>query len=251
MSTMKSCNSKDGKGRDSNGGLSEPGAVGARNDDSSLFSLESLSRVEHASPVATATREDSGLIDLNALGAIEQKATDRTGTPMGVAPVLAPPDLFPMFGPSWQRAPSSPLIAVSDVPPDFRPTRSRSAIWIGASTPVAIAVAFLLAMRSGAPTPAPVVAAASTALAPAATLPAIVPEPRPNVPSPLPSSNAVTPGQVAPKAEPPKPATALKVGSAARSSSKPSPAPQAKPAPKPVADVCDLGCQMQRAVNGH
>ena len=45
--------------RDTRKTSGEASAVGARNDDSSLFSLESLMRVEQASTVGSATKEDS------------------------------------------------------------------------------------------------------------------------------------------------------------------------------------------------
>ena len=238
-------------GRDSKSELCEMGSVGARNDDSSLFSLESLKRVEQASAVATATKEDSGLIDLHALGAIEKNAGPRASAPMGVTSVLAPPDLFPMSGPTWEPQLSAPMIAVSDVPPNFRPRRYFSPIWIGALTPVAITVAFFVAMRSGAPTPASVAATTPPTEAPAATARAVAPVSLPEAPSVAPTSNAVTPGQIASKAESPKVAVTAKPANAGKASRKAPAAPAAKPEPKPAVAVCDLGCQMQRAVAGH
>src|ERR1700761_6140421 len=77
---------------------------GARNDDSSLFSLESLKLKEQEALKQTKPQEDSGLIDLNALGVIEQSATPRPA--MAGAPVVAPNDIFGTVGTPMLVAPS-------------------------------------------------------------------------------------------------------------------------------------------------
>ena len=234
--------------RDTRKTSSEASAVGARNDDSSLFSLASLMRVEHASAVGSATTEDSGLIDLNALGAIEKKAAHAPTDRIGVSSVLAPPDLFPMSASTVSPTPSAPLIAVSDIPPDFKPKHRNVVIGIGASAALALGVMAFLAMNSGASATDPVAGAASAATAPPP--PVLAPAPAPPPASVVPVSTALTPGQAAPKPEAAQP-VAPKRANTPRSASKPAAAPAPKAAPKPAAETCDLACQMQRAVNGH
>ena len=86
-----------------------PAGSGARNDDSSLFSLASLKLTQAAKPGKPA--EDSGLIDLNALGVIEQGVSPRT--PLAVAPVVAPNDIFGSAGTPMLVAPSAAAVATA------------------------------------------------------------------------------------------------------------------------------------------
>ncbi len=69
--------------------------VGARHDDSSLFSLDALKKTEDEARQQKG-RDDSGLIDLKALAALEREP--RPKQEMAVAAVVAPPDLFQLSG---------------------------------------------------------------------------------------------------------------------------------------------------------
>ena len=129
-------------------------APGQRDENSVLFSLSALTaKAGSSTPIAsqtTATKDDSGLIDLRALSA---------GAPSPTAAGLVPDNaaLFPLGMPV--AAPGSyhpgPLLAIPDSPP-----KNRTPIFIGLGLVVAVAAVFgaFFAMKGGEekPPPAPI-----------------------------------------------------------------------------------------------
>jgi hypothetical protein len=224
---------------------SAPAPVGARHDDSSLFSLDALKKTEEeAARQQQKKGEDSGLIDLKALALIAQEQRPRQE--MAVAAVVAPPDLFALS------SPIAPIAAppVSTAPPPLSPAgagRARVLVAGGAVVAVVAAVSIFAVMRgSSSAAPAPSVTA-GVVTPPSVTATAAQPD--------EPRAAAVNPGErPAPPKEEPKPvATATAAPkplvAAPRGNPAPRPAPKEdQPPPKPV-DTCDLACQMARAVN--
>jgi hypothetical protein len=220
--------------------------VGARNDDSSLFSLESLKKTEEeAARTNKSKNDDSGLIDLKALAAIAKEQVPRQQE-MAVSAMVAPPDLFQMAAPLVPIA--APVIQVGPPADDMaamRPNRTKLYIGLGAGAAVVLAgLAFLL--TSGTPTPTTIAESGTSAPTTTPTATAAPPE--------EPKVAAVTPGTRPTATEDPKPAptaTARVAGPLPRGPSGPKPTTAPKPEgppPKPV-DACDLACQMARAVN--
>ena len=223
--------------------------AGRRADDSSLFSLESLKIKEAEAAKQSRTKEDSGLIDLRALAAME-RAGDKPS--LDVAPLIAPNDIFGV-------SPGTPLIAppqaaaVAAPPQSYAPpsaARNNTPLILGgAIAAVGIAVAVFTLTRG-----APQAATAPTASATVAAAVTAAPAPTAEV-APEPSVVAVIPGQ-----RPSAPATATAAadkppppvvkGPLPKAPSRAAPKEPAEPAPppKPV-ETCDLACQMQRAVN--
>jgi len=230
---------------------------GARNDDSSLFSLASLKLTQAARPK---TAEDSGLIDLNALGVIEKGAepgAPAPRTPLAVAPVVAPNDIFGSAGTPMLIAPSAAAVATAAPGAQAQPARGKGLVMIGGAVAVVgLAVGVFLATRGGGDAPAIKPIATATAAPPPTTT---APPAATTVAAPEPTIAAVTPGQRA-AVEPTATATATAAAPVAKV---PGPLPVAKapgggggkapgpakadPPPKPV-ETCDLACQMQRAV---
>lgn len=219
----------------------------ATHDDSSLFSLDSLVKTEASLMEAGQKHDDSGLIDLNALGTIEKKAT--TPGRLAVPSVVAPPDLFPM-SPTLTSFSADDAYPVRPAAPEsipaFRPRRGNALVVVGAVLSVCAAGVAFVAMRS-----APDSTEAKPAVAAVATTAAPSPVPAPPPVVEPPKSDAVTPGQAKPREQAAKPAVSAKPAGHARSTPRAAAAPAAA-APKaaPAAPVCDLSCQMQRAV-GH
>jgi hypothetical protein len=223
--------------------------TGARHDDSSLFSLDALKKTEEEARKQK-DRDDSGLIDLKELAAIER---DRRPKPeMTVATVVAPPDLFQLSTPIVPIAAQPISVGPPALAKPRDPRRTNVLIAAGAVIAVLAAVGVFVATRGG-PEALPV-AVVGAAPAPSPTVPPPAAAP-PEEPKPA----AVTPG-MRPTADPPPPPAAVPVpaplpkpaGVAPRSAPAPRAAPGPKadsPAPKP-ANACDLACQMQRAVSG-
>jgi hypothetical protein len=236
--------------RDSERPVHRSTLTGARNDNSSLFSLDLIRRAEAiAARMPSRPPDESGMIDLRALAVLAKAAPSRadraplvvsaSASLFATSPVtLAPPILA---------SPGS--AAVSDPPPNFAPSRSRLFLAMGAVAFVAVAAAAFLSMRGDDASP-PV--AAVVAIAPAPPPPAALP-PTAAVAA-TPPIPAVTPGERAPAPESPKPAApvvkaALPRQSAVVAASRVEPKESApKVETKPAAPVCDLTCQMERAV---
>jgi hypothetical protein len=231
--------------------------LGARNDDSSLFSLESLKKTEDEAKKQR-NREDSGLIDLKALALLEREPAAKGE--VTVAAVVAPADLFsvgapvaPMTAPPISAQPP-PLAKLDDLE---APKKSRAplVIAIGGILAVAAAAAVFATTRDTGASAAAATAAAATPPAVTATA-TQAPAPAPAADD-APKAVAVNPGErpaPAPSATPTAVAVAPKPVAAAGPAPKAAPkaaAPKedAPPAAKP-ADACDLACQMQRAVSG-
>jgi hypothetical protein len=231
-------------------------ALGARSDDSSLFSLESLKRSEQEAAKSKKT-EDSGLIDLKALAQLETTA-DKSGTPH-VAQVVAPADLFQISVPIAPIAAPN-MAAIQAAPAGYEAPRPKSKLPLvigGVVALVAVGVGvFMLGRSSGEARPTLTPTSTAVAAAPTTTAAAA---PADTSASDEPKVAAITPGQRPVKEEAAKadPTTAPTANAAPRTvAAVPRSAPRAQakkddapaPAPKP-ADTCDLACQMQRAVN--
>jgi hypothetical protein len=226
--------------------------TGARNDDSSLFSLDRIRQAEESATRASRERDDSGLIDLQALAALSGTAPAQVSTSPLVVSASAG-----LFGAPAITAPvEAPPARVEEANPFERSSKRRTLFMVlGGVGAVGVAAAAFLAMSgSGAP-PADATATmapAITAAAPPPT-PATVAAPEPEAPKVA----AATPGQRAPAAAEPKAAApAAPVAKAAAPVAKAA-APVAKAAApaapkepaKPAAPACDLTCQMQKAVS--
>lgn len=225
--------------------------LGGRNEDSSLFSLESLKRTEEEALKKQKSREDSGLIDLKALAALERDGATKPAE-HGVVSIVAPADLFAVAAPVVTTAPISvrpPTPAVVEEIP--KPNRTKVFLGVGAVLAIAAGVAVFATVQGGGATEPASTAQAAT---PPPT-PTAAPAPPPDPPKPA----AVTPGERPQPTATATPTAAVGAGTAppkpiAAGPRAPKPAPPPKeepaaaPAPKP-ADACDLACQMQRAVN--
>jgi hypothetical protein len=223
-----------------------PAPVGARHDDSSLFTLDALKKTEDEARQQK-RNDDSGLIDLKALAAIAAERPKETE--VAVASVIAPPDLFTIA------VPVVPMIAppiITTAPEVAKPKPNRTGIFVGMGVAVAAVAAIGVFMATRGPAAAAASATPVAAALPPAPTAAAAPQPD------EPKLAAVNPGERAPKEDPPKPtatataATAPKAAVPVARGPMPKAAPKedAPPAPpKPPADACDLACQMQRAVN--
>ncbi len=227
-----------------------PAPIGARNDDSSLFSLDALKKTEDEARKQQ-NRDDSGLIDLRALAAIERERRPKAQDDMAVASLVAPPSLF--------SAPMVPLTAppISTAPPPLeRPaSQGKAKLFVGAGVAVALVAAigvFAATRGGGAATPA-TSAVVVAAPAPTPTAPAAPPE-EPKVaalnpgerPAPPPTAAATAP--VSPVGGPIGGRTY--VAGPRSGGPRPPPPPKADTPPPPKVNACDLACQMQRAVAG-
>jgi hypothetical protein len=240
-------------------------STGARNESSVLFSLSALTSAANARPsnrpTASASRDDSGLIDLKALTAAAMKSDAGASAPiapaMPVAP-LAPLGVAPPLGLA------SPLgggiTATTDIGIGGYPQpKSKAPLYIGGGIAIGmIALAAAIALRPAPPPPpAPIVVAAPPPPAP-------VPSP-----APAPTQEAKPPTTAgAEDPEPPKAAapqanntrqfrrTSPPSGGAQKSAPKEdSPKPAATPPPKKSSGGCgcaggDLQCAMRCAAKG-
>ncbi len=225
--------------------------TGARSDDSSLFSLDKLRQAEESAAQSSHERDESGLIDLQALAALSGSARSRSAD----SPLLVSASASLFAVPTSSVPLESPLSAIEASSPAELPSKRRTMfVVLGGAVAVAVAaVAFLSMQVSGTP-PAATTALMAPALTAPAPPPAAVAAPAPEVPQ----MAAVVPGQRAPAVEPPKAAAAAPIAkpaaAVARAASPATPrAPAAAVAPKepakPAAPACDLTCQMQKAVS--
>ena len=170
---------------DASGGSS--GATGSRNESSVLFSLSALTSASKPSATGTrssvaaassASREDSGLIDLKALTAAAVRADPGSGGGMG-APAIAPLATAPL-GVAAPLGLGSP-IAVGGLSAEA-PAKSKTGLFLAiAIVAAAVIVALAVILK---PTPPPVV------VAPPPPAPAPAPAP---TPTPTPTLAALPP----------------------------------------------------------
>lgn len=229
-------------------------------ENSVAFSLSALMAQGDQAPkplIGMTNKEDSGLIDLNALIAMEDSVTKKGAAPT-VPAVSAHIGLFPFDAPPVTAAPApvaAPVAAVSDdIEMPKKP--SRALVWVGlVGVAVAAAAAFFVAMNGGSSDTPEVAQNTTTEAAPPAA-PAPIETAKPVE---EPKVAAADPGASKAKdKEPTKPAaqtTPAVAKPAAVAAAKPAAAkPQDAPAPaaKPAGasnDPChgDLMCAMQRA----
>jgi predicted Zn finger-like uncharacterized protein len=254
------------------GGLGGGGGTGARNESSVLFSLSALtsaaattkpsspslgSRASAPTPSASsASRDDSGLIDLKALTAAAVKSEGAGANPLGGmmgAPAIAPLAPSPLGAPLGLGSPLGGGLGgvVGEIAP---PQKSKTGLFIAiglVAAAVIVAVAFILR-----PAPPPIVVAPPPPPAPAPT------------PAPTPTPTlAAAPPPTGSAAEEEAPADKKKVTSTGRKypvsgTKKPAAKPdsggsEAAPAaaPKPKSNTCgcapvDLNCHMRCKTKG-
>ena len=219
--------------------------TGARNDDSSLFSLDMIRQAEESATRASRERDDSGLIDLQALAALSGTAPSQVSN----APLVVSASAG-LFGAPAISAPFETHAAPVDTANPFERSSKRRNVLLamgGAGAVAIAAVAFLAMQGTGAPP-----AAATSAMTPVLTAAAPPPQPVAAPEPEAPKVAAVSPGQRAPVVEAPKPAAPVVKAAAPARAAAPR-APAAAPAPKepakPAAPICDLTCQMQKAVS--
>ncbi|MEP7123784.1 MAG: hypothetical protein ABJE95_22840 [Byssovorax sp.] len=225
--------------------------TGARDASAILFSLDVIRRAE-AAAVRTPPEPvgESGIIDLQALAELSRSAPSRADR----APLIvsASAGLFATSAISLTPPLVVALVAkvASDPPPNFGPNRRKLFLSLGTGAFVVAAIVVFLSMRwPEAPVPAAIAVAAEPAPSPPTPSP-----PAPPIAAPTPSIAAVTPGERAPKLESTAPpASVAKAAWPRKSAAAPAARAEAKePASKvetrPAAPVCDLTCQMERAV---
>ena len=238
-----------------------PSSSGKSAEENSVaFSLTALNEQAPKPLVGMKNKDDSGLIDLHALIAMEDGARKEVSAPV-VPAVSAHIGLFP-FEASQAAAPPPPVQhADAPFPPDVAPRKSsRAWLWIGGVGVVAAAVgAFYIGMNAGNSEPAKTALGGETAPAAApATLEASKPVEEPKIAATDPGAPKAKDVKDAP-AKDTKEATKPTVASAP-ANPKPTAAKPATPksdgaaeAPKKPAggggDPChgDLMCAMQRA----
>jgi hypothetical protein len=222
--------------------------TGARNDNSSLFSLDLIRRAEAVAARMPREEDEPGLIDLEALAALAKSTPSRADRAPLV--VSASASLFattPASLPPSILATPTRVAAPSLTPPNFAQRRAPVLLAMGAVVGVSLAVAAFLSMQAGS-APQRISAAEASVVAVATASPA-VPTATPIAAAPAPAAPilAVTPGERAPAKSAAKPVTPSKTPRAVVSR-----AEAKEPAPKeetrPAAPVCDLTCQMERAV---
>lgn len=244
-----------GLGGGGGGGASAGGATGARNESSVLFSLSALTASAPAKPAAsaasassaisfaggsTATKEDSGLIDLKALTAASE--------PQASAPILAPSPLG--MAPPLGLAPPMGGVEAHYAAPQ---KSSKTGLFIGGGIAVAaIAIAIAVVVTSQKPPP--------PAPAPVATQPTPAPTPTPETTQ---ASTAKAPATGTAEEKPPEEKTPKKVATGGRNTGGPikkpgggettsKPAETKKPAAKNPCGCAsgDLQCAMKCAAGG-
>ena len=244
---------------------STPRPLGARDEQSVLFSLSALTASApkvSVPPSSTGTTEDSGLIDLNALAA-KAKAEEAAGAPAEkTTPV---PMLFPAALGSVE-----PVTTPAQPPPPS--SSSKAPIFIGAGIAIAgVAIAAVLALRPAEPPPAPTPATTAAVTAPTA---APTPEPAPTATqaeepkAPVPAASAAPTATAEPEAadtkkpatttSTKKPTTTTKPATSKQTSkepAKPAAKTTSKPASTPKKSNCgcaptDLQCQIRCSAMG-
>lgn len=228
------------------GGLAAQPMPGKRDENSVLFSLSALTQAAPASTrgSTTATKDDSGLIDLKALAATATPAP----TAVSAAPMLESPALFPLG------AAPAPVAHTSVAPMAAYPEPKKSNMLIplivgGVVALGAIVGVFFMVQGSGPPPQPSVVYVDRPAPPPTETVAAAPPEPT-AAPTADPTASATaTAVAAAPKGgwkggtRPNTPATAKTSGGTG-----PTPPATAKPGIKPSKCGCapgDLACAMK------
>ncbi len=244
------------------GGLA--GATGARNESSVLFSLSALTLASASSPSrsapaprgssTTASRDDSGLIDLKALTAAAVKSEGAAAAqPLTAAPAMSPLGTAPL-GVSAPLGLGSPLgggLTAADL---ASPQKSKTGLFIAiAIVAAAVIVALAVILR---PAPPPPVVEAPLPPPPPAAAPTPTPTPTLTA-APPPTGSADDEGPDKPEKK--RTTTTRRVTSTKKSSSssgsstsggsEPAAAP-AKPRSKCGCSSGDLQCAMRCAAKG-
>lgn len=218
----------------------DPARGGSRSDDSTQFSLRALAE-RQASPrvgaASTPSRDDSGLIDLRALAALEPPREEP-----------AKLDVAPFAGVGLFDVPSPPTAPAAQAAPDPAPARARqrrrtAAIVAAAVTAVAAVSAIAIAgtHRPG-DAQLPPVSALHTATVP------VSPPPEPARAEPAPQADA-KPSEVKPaETTAPPPSASPRASTAPRRAPKPAGSTVVKTEPPKAGPPCDLMCQMQKSV---
>jgi predicted Zn finger-like uncharacterized protein len=228
--------------------------TGARNESSVLFSLSALTSASKPSQTSsrssgsginlgtatTASREDSGLIDLKALTAAAAMKTETATASAGggfAAPAMAPLAASPL-GVAAPLGLGSPIGA--GLGGDMAPAKSKTGLFIAIGIVVAaVIVALALILR---PSPPPVVVAPP---APPAPAPAPTPTPTPTLAAAPPPTGAASAEETAPEK---KKATGGGVHRPSGGGKKPSggaaspPAGGSDPPPPPPKKTNNCGC---------
>lgn len=237
---------------------STPQPLGARDEQSVLFSLSALTasapKVSVPPSSTGGPTEDSGLIDLNALAAKAQESSAGEAE----APTPAPaPLLFPAALGSVE-----PVTTTAQAPAPA-PSSSKAPMFIGAGIAIAgVAVAAVMALRPAEPPPAPAPMPTAAAVTPSA---APTPEPAPVAsaepePEPAPVASAEPEPAPAPTTTAKKAATTTKKAPAKAATKQPAKAPAktgtTKPASAPAKKSncgcapTDLQCQIRCSAMG-
>lgn len=246
---------KTNSGSNDSTGDNQPKATGKSAEENSVtFSLSALMAQGTQAPASqrngTAAKDDSGLIDLNALSAMEDNVSKLTGVPQaGVMPSQV--GLFRLDAPSVVPPLSSAMQPV-EVEQPKKP--SRSWIWVGgAAVAVAAVAAFFIGMNTGNGGHAQ--SAGADSASPVTVVPAVLESPKATEPAKV---AAVDPGapketiKEAPK-ETPKTTPVKAVGVQTKVSTTKADPPKETTKPEerkgPPGDPCkgDLMCAMQRA----
>jgi hypothetical protein len=233
-----------------------PAPIGARQENSSLFSLEALKKQEELALASAASEpkrtEDSGIIDLKALALIQKSEKSEASRALDVASVQAP-DLFQIGMVSQLTAPQPLALAAPPEAEAPKPQSRTLPIVLGVAAIVAIGgVAFFLGRGSGTQATAqgatPTATATAAPPAPATATATATPPPEPEVAAITPGQRPTAPTATATATAAAKPPPAAPGGRVPGPLPKPKPAPaEPAPAPAPV-NTCDLACQMKRAV---
>jgi hypothetical protein len=238
----------------------QPKATGSSAEENSVtFSLSALMAQGTQAPASqrsgSAAKDDSGLIDLNALSAMEDNVSKLTG--VSSQPVASRPShmgLFSLDAPSVA-TPLSAAVQLDEDEPKKKP--SRAWIWIaGGGVAVAAVAAFFIGMNGGNGEHAQGAPGAGAGTAsPAAVVPAVLESQKAAEPAKVAAVDPGAPKEVAKEAtkETPKtiavkaPGTQAKFSSTRSDSSEKAAKPEEKKAP--AGDPCkgDLMCAMQRA----
>jgi hypothetical protein len=246
---------KTNSGSNDSTGDNQPKGTGKSAEENSVtFSLSALMAQGTQAPASqrtgAAAKDDSGLIDLNALSAMEDNVSKLTGVPQGgVMPAQV--GLFRLDAPSVV-PPLSAAVQPGEVEQPKKP--SRSWIWVGgAAVAVAAVAAFFIGMNTGNGGRAQ--SAGAETASPAAVSPAVLESPKATEPDKIAAVDPGAPKETAKEApkEAPKTVPVKVVAEQPKLSPKKTEPTRetAKPEERKAApgDPCkgDLMCAMQRA----
>lgn len=234
-----------------------PSAPGKHEEENSVtFSLSALMAQtgpsKSAKSAGAATKDDSGLIDLNALTAMEDGAAKSVSAPVGGVMPASSLGLFPFDSPSALTAAPAPVAQTVESVAPKKP--SRSWLWIGGvGVAVAAVAAFFVGMNAGTGDQAQAAASATVETARSAvavTAPEVAKAAEPQVAALDPGASKAAVKET-PK-ETPKPVLKAPGGPAKPAIAKGEPPPGAAPKEErkgAPGDPCkgDLMCAMQRA----